>query len=218
MWFSKKAPEPGWSKLQRKLDAVVNFDKPLNFTMNNGSNVVVHRVSDTEYEVTAQVPAPNSIAVTRTVDDIKVLYDFIDTGEDRGYPRIFHMTSQESNDYYQIREELEKFRNQKLLILYKELPASYRQAILDEAKAAEVFRQMDRVPLEEFEDYRKLMGLEAIDQAGASPGYIHSRHLVTFGTNFSQRGFEYAELIRRFSIDDLENAHAEATLEEEICN
>lgn len=141
---------------------------------------------------------------------------------------IYHMTQQDTDRLRELRESRDKWIKRQKLKNFQKLPAHLRQAVVDEAYIKEYCESMQSIDTANFDDEQELHDLEAKEAlsnpffAGSSlqqwppPSSTSGVFLHDLDKTYSNNNYKYADIISEFTADELADAHAQATLEEQI--
>lgn len=135
------------------------------------------------------------------------------------------MSEDERKELADLREEKKRWIRQEKLRAFKELPSHLRQDIVDEAYIKNSLDKMRSVDESKFDSQQRLLDLEHKEASTYQTTYggtftfqpsmwMTSGQLdVDLGTNM---WYKYGPIIDEFTLDELANAHSEATLEEQL--
>lgn len=153
--------------------------------------------------------------VTYNAADVGIVNTIINTGitvSNIAGQHIFigpHITDEEKKELESLEEELKVWKKHQELMHFKELSPELRQDIVNEAMTREAYRKMQDVKEEDFDHNDRLAELRNKN----SPSIQFVGHAVEFGPFESWR---FSGILNKFTLKELAEAHAEASLEEEL--
>lgn len=130
---------------------------------------------------------------------------------------LYRMTDEEKEELEEMKTMMAKWKRREQLSKFKNLPTHLRQEIVDEAiikeKAVDIVRE---IPDTAYPDYERFQELK--QKQGLHNNIFGGLHMDTIRPNYNHSGFvfKYAPIINEFSSDELQEAHSEASLEEEL--
>lgn len=151
----------------------------------------------------------DKVIIVKAVE-MKMIYD----GMHMPHYGLYRPTKEELKELKELEEEMVRWRKSKKLNCFKQLPSHLRQEIVDEAMLKSLMQSNEADPLyQEFEGWNRLTELRN------KKGENHLRsNVIHREIDRNKLQYKYLPIILRFSLDELMEAHASASLEDEISN
>lgn len=149
--------------------------------------------------------SPNEMAITK-----QQAYD-LKNGLTDLLKVVNGMSQEEYDELQELKAELKKWKQQQKLLLFQQMPAHIRQQIVDEALVSDTLKKMNNVPEAEFPEFTRLQQLRKMDLRSINFRY----HDDMLGLQQAP-DFKWASLFNQFTVEELIEAHTNATIEEEI--
>jgi hypothetical protein len=133
-----------------------------------------------------------------------------------GLPR---MTKQQENRLDELQKEFDLWKKRQKLMAYKRLPPHIRQDIVDEALYKKMIIETNKIEQTDFPDFKELKDLKSLRESGQ---HLYSGIASTpfsssiFGHTQSLDVGKYAVILSEFSLEELMQAHTEASLDDEL--
>ena len=130
---------------------------------------------------------------------------------------LYRMSKEEVEELKELEKELRVWKKQEELNKYKLLPSHIRQEIVDEALLVDLMGNAE--PLnQKFEYWERMQELRHRENEASS--YSNHVHAGNYNGPSPSGGFtlKYGPILNKFKTDELLEAHAEASLEEEIAD
>lgn len=123
---------------------------------------------------------------------------------------IFSITPKEEEELNELEGDFELWKKHQELLAFQGLPSELRQEIVNEALIKDMMDKIDHVDESEFDDIDRLNEL----RNKKSPGirFAHARGFIVS----SPSPYRYINVLERFTLSELMDAHAAASLEEEL--
>lgn len=128
---------------------------------------------------------------------------------------LYRMTDKEKEELKGIEAEMDKWKIMQKINKFKALPTHIRQDIVDEAILRDLSFDIDKEEdISKFPDYKRFRELKEKRRPEIQ---FDSMHRVRHGGSDSFI-FKYGPVLAKFSTEELMEAHAEASLEDEIAD
>lgn len=155
--------------------------------------------------------SPGNIAQMIVIDaaTVKAIID----GAHRPDLGLYRPTEEDRKELQNLKDEFSRWKKNKKLESFKSLPAHLRQEIVDEAILRDLMTSNRNEPLnQEFDGWKRMTELE--EKFG--PNYLRPRAFIRPESDYMTHEYKYIQIIENFTLQELTNAHAEASLEDEL--
>lgn len=205
--FIDKGPQ---AKDQPMPDLNARFNLPFKHINDKkvGQDFVIKWISYNTYEVI--IDPHHSYSSHVITVDAQVARDIIDM---KHMPQIglYRISKEEEQELKQLREEETQWRKNKKLELFRKLPSHLRQEIVDEAILKSIVTN-DHLA-DDFHGFKRIRELE--EKEGS---YKYATRLTSIAVDQWQFDYKYAIIINTFTLEELSDAHSEASLEDALEN
>lgn len=162
------------------------------------------------------IPTGTGAGYCQHMVDAATMRRIID-GEHLPHLGLHRMSDKEKDELKGLEAELNKWKRLEKLRKFKSLPSHIRQAIVDEAILKDLMGDMDEgVDENKFPDYDRVKDLRSKQK----PNFLRNAQFRGHNVNIHdhQHMFKYGFILEKFTTDELMEAHAEASLEDEIAD
>jgi hypothetical protein len=125
------------------------------------------------------------------------------------------ISEDEVKELESLEEEVKAWERQQKLVHFKELPRHIRQNIVDEACIKVMLQQMNNVDTSKFEGWARLEELKNKRNIVRGVTLTAVNGSIYMGHDYT---YKYNGITSEFSKEELIDAHAEATIEEDMLN
>ena len=119
------------------------------------------------------------------------------------------LTNEEREELYRLQGERDAWVKNKMKLAFGDMPIELREEIIKEAHIRKCLHAIENIDISEFNNNNRIEELERARYN--SSGMLHININDDSGYNY-----KYSGIISRFTLEELEDAHALATLEEEL--
>lgn len=165
-------------------------------------------ITDDQYELNTAHYALNGASFVIDAYTTKQVID----GKSLPQYNLFRISKEEEKELNNIEKEYELWVKQYKLNYFKSLSSHIRQSIVDEAIIRKMSIQIGKLEEEDFPNVKRMRELRTKQDPRYMPG------MVSQSRRQGEYSYKYLPIISYFTLDELLNAHAEATLENEIVN
>lgn len=165
-------------------------------------------ITDDQYELNTKYYALNGASFVIDAHTTKQVID----GKSLPQYNLFRISKEEEKELNNIEKEYELWVKQYKLNYFKSLSSHIRQSMVDEAIIRKMSLQINKLDEEDFPNVKRMRELRTKQDPRYMPG------MVSQSRRQCEYSYKYLPIISYFTLDELLNAHAEATLENEIVN